>query len=274
MKLKMESSDPPKEDINVFKARVKNHLGIELGTIQKNPGMRSVAKLCLNSLWGKYGQRTNMTQTEYVTKPMDFYKILLNDTHDDINIQFLTKDMVQMNYNLKNQFVDNYNNINIPIAAFTTSHAREMLYRVLDKVGTRVLGYDTDSCWFYEREGENTIKTGDSLGELTDELEGAYFTKWVGTGPKSYSYETSDGDVTCKVKGFTLNYACGQLINGDVMNDIVHDPRKTGTIKKENAITRDAETKTIVNKDQTKTFALGYDKRVVQSNFDTLPYGF
>ena len=35
MKLKMESSAPPDEDINVFKARVKNHLGIKLGTIQE-----------------------------------------------------------------------------------------------------------------------------------------------------------------------------------------------------------------------------------------------
>ena len=215
-----------------------------------------------------------MAQTEYVTEPVDFYKILLNDTHEDINIQFLTKDMVQMNYNLKNQFVDSYNNINIPIAVFTTSHAREMLYGVLDKIGTRVLGYDTDSCWFYEREGENTIPTGDSLGELTDELGGGYITKWVGTGPISYSYETSDGDVTCKVKEFTLNYACGQLINSDVMEEIVHDPSKTVMITKKNAITRDAETKTIVNQDLTKTFSLGYDKRVVQSNFDTLPYGY
>ena len=172
MKLKMESSAPPGEDMDVFKQRVKNHLGIELGEIKYNAGMRQIAKLCLNSSWGKYGQRINQTQTEYVTEPKDFYKILLNETHEDINIQFLNKDMVQMHYNLKDQFVDNYNNINIPIAAFTTSHAREVLYSVLDKLGDRVLGYDTDSCWFYEKAGENTIPTGDSLGELTDELEG------------------------------------------------------------------------------------------------------
>ena len=84
-----------------------------------------------------------------------------------------------------------------------------MLYGVLDKVDTRVLGYDTDSCWFYEQDGENTVPTSDSLGELTDELGGGYITKWVGTGPKSYSYEVSNGDVRCKVKGFTLNYANG-----------------------------------------------------------------
>ena len=121
MKLKMESSTPPNEDMDVFKQRVKNHLGIELGEIKKNPGMWQIAKLCLNSLWGKYGQRINQTQTEYVTKPVDFKKILLNETHEDINIQFLNKDMIQMHYNLKNQFVDNHNNINIPIAAFTST---------------------------------------------------------------------------------------------------------------------------------------------------------
>ena len=170
MKLKMESSEPPKEDITDFKKKVKDHLGIELGDIKYNAGMRAIAKLCLNSLWGKFGQRVNQTQTEYVTEPKDFYKILLNDTNEDINVQFLTKDMIQMQYNLKNQFVDNYNNTNIFVAAFTTAHAREMLYGVLDKLGDQVLGYDTDSCWFVERPGGNTIPTGDSLGELTDEL--------------------------------------------------------------------------------------------------------
>ena len=157
MKLKMDSSKPPKEDIVVFRKKVKDHLGIELGDIKYNAGMRQIAKLCLNSLWAKFDQRVNQTQTEYVTEPKDFYKILLNDTNEDINIQFLTKDMVQMNYNLKDQFVDNYNNTNIFVAAFTTSHAREMLYGVLDKLGDQVLGYDTDSCWYVDRPGGNTI---------------------------------------------------------------------------------------------------------------------
>ena len=135
MKLKMESSKPPKKDLDEFKKEVKEHLDIELGNIKFNGGMRQIAKLCLNSLWGKFGQRVNQTQTEYVTEPKDFYKILLNDTNEDVNVQFLTKDMVQMQYNLKNQFVDNYNHTNIFVAAFTTSHAREMLYGVLDKLG-------------------------------------------------------------------------------------------------------------------------------------------
>ena len=236
--------------------------------------MRSIAILCLNSLWGKFGQRINQTQTEYVTEPKDFYKILLNKTNEDINVQFLTKNMVQMQFNLKDQFVYNYNNTNIFVAAFTTSHAREMLYGVLDKLSDQVLGCDTDSCWYVGRPGGNTIGTGDSLGELTDELGGGYITKWVGTVPKSYAYETNNVDVTCKVKGFTLNYANGLKINGDVMGEVICDPSKTITIEKKGAITRDPKTKTIVNQDQTKTFCLGYDKRVVQDDFDAQPYGF
>ena len=58
------------------------------------------------------------------------------------------------------------------------------------------------------------------------------------------------------------------------MNDIIRDPSKKITIDKKGVITGDAKTKTIVNQDQTKTFSLGYDKRVVQSNFDTVPHGF
>jgi len=36
-------------------------------TVQ-NPGLRSVAKLGLNSFWGKFGQRTNLPNTEIVKR--------------------------------------------------------------------------------------------------------------------------------------------------------------------------------------------------------------
>ena len=44
--------------------------GIRLNkdNIAFNAGLRSVAKLCLNSLWGKLGQKENMGKTEIVTE--------------------------------------------------------------------------------------------------------------------------------------------------------------------------------------------------------------
>ena len=35
-----------------------------------------------------------MKKTEYVTEPSKFYKILLNEKIDDLNIQFINEDMV------------------------------------------------------------------------------------------------------------------------------------------------------------------------------------
>lgn len=281
LKIKMESSKmnfgpnctyKSKEE---FKQKVKEKLGIELGEIKHNPGMRTIAKLCLNSLWGKFGQRVNMTQTKYVTELKEYYKILFNDNIEDLNVTILNEEMVQMNYTLKDQFVDNYNDTNIFIAAFTTSHAREMLYEKLDILGDAVLGYDTDSIWYRDQEGVTpVIETGDSLGDLTDELNGDYITKWTATGPKSYAYTQASGKEVCKSKGFTPNHANSQKINHSTMSKLVDGKISSIQTTRKNAITRNVLTKELVNKDQTKTFACVYNKRVVLENYDTIPYGY
>ena len=43
----------------------KEGVSLNRERIVKNPGMRALAKLCLNSFWGKFGQRLNMRQTEF-----------------------------------------------------------------------------------------------------------------------------------------------------------------------------------------------------------------
>ena len=88
-----------------------------------------------------------------------------------------------------------------------------MLYESLEVVGERSLGFNSDSVGFVEKDGENLLETGDSLGELTDTFSGGWMTDWAGTGPKSYSYKTNSGKVTCKVKRFTLNHKNSKLIN-------------------------------------------------------------
>ena len=186
MKIKLESSSynfKTKEEEDSFKARIKDSLDIDIEKFEFNAGMGSISKLCLNSLWGKFGQRNNMSQTKYVTEVSEFYEILLDDKLDNINFQFINDDMVQMTYNFKDKFVDNSNNTNIYIACFTTSHARLMLYNKLDYLKEKVLYFDTDSI-IYADDGKKTIKTGDMLGDMTDELSGKAITNFVSTGPK------------------------------------------------------------------------------------------
>ena len=45
---------------------------LDNNNITRNPGLRSVAKLCLNSFWGKFGQRSNLPTTEIVESPQRF----------------------------------------------------------------------------------------------------------------------------------------------------------------------------------------------------------
>ena len=279
MKIKMESSELSSnyKSVDEYRSIVKSKLDIKLDEIKFNPGMRSIAKLCLNSLWGKFGQRNNMKKTEYVTEPSKFYKILLNEKIDDLNIQFINEDMVEMTYNLKDQFVDNSKDTNIFIAAFTTSHARLMLYEVLDKLDDTVLGFDTDSCWYIEKENGIKIETGDSLGDLTDELGGHHIVEWCGTGPKSYSYITSNNKYICKVKGFTLNHENSQYINQKSMREIIEGYKKRITTVNEQMIFRNSQTKKIENRYQEKDFRLCYDKRVMkktETGIETFPYGY
>ena len=110
-----------------------------------------------------------MSQTKYMAEVSKFYEPLLNDKLDNINFQFINDDMAQMTYNFKDQFGDNSKNTNIYIACLTTSHARLMLYYKLDYLKEKVLYFDTDSI-IYVNNGAKNIKTGDMLGDITNEI--------------------------------------------------------------------------------------------------------
>jgi DNA polymerase type B, organellar and viral. len=79
MKIKLETS-PWESDFKTCHTTVKNCLGIDLDheNIAPNPGKQAVAKICLNSLCGKFGQRQNMTKPEYVSDAKR-YQILLDN---------------------------------------------------------------------------------------------------------------------------------------------------------------------------------------------------
>lgn len=275
IKIKLETSgweDDFQSEDEYIKA-VKQNQGIHLGKIENNPGKRAVAKICLNSLWGKFGQRQNIGSTEYVTDVKRFYEILLDGKLDNIHINELNENMLQINYKNKDCYVENDFNTNVFIAAFTTANARLRLYEMLDNLGESVVYYDTDSIVYIDN-GCNTVKTGCLLGDWTDELgKDVWIDDWISTGPKSYCYKTNKGNVVCKIKGFTLNYETTEKINSESLNNIIEN--KACKISTQyHRITRDTKTKELVNKIETKEFGFVYDKRVILNNFDTHPFGY
>src|SRR6266576_1613951 len=91
--------------------------------------------------------------------------------------------------------------------------------------------------------------------------------------PKSYYYETNTGKETIKVKGFTLHHKNMEKINGKALEKLVDCEVQNITVKN-TQIKRDVETKNMINKEETKTLSFNLDKRIINKDFDTVPYGY
>ena len=150
--------------------------------------------------------------------------------------EIINDDMDQMTYNFKDQFVDYLKNTDIYIACFTASHARLMLYDKLSYLQEKVLYFDTDSI-IYIDDGPKNVKTGDMLGEMTDELSGKGITNFVSVGPKSYSFRYGNNEEKSAIKGFTINYENSSILKHNSMSKIVKKQIRERTTVNENKIT-------------------------------------
>lgn len=111
--------------------------------IAKNSGLRSVAKLMLNTFWGKFGQNANTTKTKYFDKPEPFMKTVYDLTKIIKAIRFYGENLASVNFLSGTDFVDVLPNTSVVIAAYVTCQARLKLYSYLEKLNERALYMDT-----------------------------------------------------------------------------------------------------------------------------------
>ena len=312
LKLKQEASGWPdsvtsEKDKAQYLSDYKEREGIVLDkeNIKKNPALRSIAKLLLNSFWGKFGEnmRKNKTSFFHESEADQFFQCISNPSKTVKDFYIISDDMIQLTWeDTKNLIPEDYKT-NIFIAAFTTCGARLKLFSLLEMLDRRVLYFDTDSVIFVSRVGDKDPETGSFLGELTNELKkpGDFITEFVSGGPKNYAFKTLLGEQVCKVKGFSFNYKNSKLINFSSMLQLVSNPREkiVNSVKKlklkkrkrkdrqsenevnkvvvtnERKITRQKLKRKLYNRVEQKEYRIVYDKRVLQKDsFDTLPYGY
>ncbi|XP_064645952.1 uncharacterized protein LOC135499220 [Lineus longissimus] len=286
LKQKQEASGWPEwcrteEDKNTYIDDYEKNEGIQLdrGLIGVNPGLRSIAKICLNSLWGKFGQRSNFTKTLYTDNPEEYVKKLTDDSVEVTDVQLVNEEFVLMKFREKDDFIEPCPYTNCVIAAYTTAHARLKLYSELEKLERQVLYFDTDSIIYVvdeTNEQHYNPPLGDYLGDFKDELEGKTIEEFISGGPKNYGYRIKgSGETVCKVRRFTLNYANSQNINFDSMKKLVEALNFSDKITITNPfkIKRRKDFK-IVTVQEEKKYGLVYDKRYLVDDFYTLPFGY
>ena len=254
------------------------HEGILLDKahIHFNAGARSIWKQILNNMWGKLGQRPNRPKVEVVDNPKRYFELFTSARIKVKDVHLVSEELLEVCYEEENEFVQASDRTNVVLAAFTTAQARLKLYNEMIKLGERVCYYDTDSLVYISEPGTYEPILGDYLGQLTSELnDNDHITTFVSAGPKNYAYTTHQGKTVCKVRGFTLNVRTSEQVNFHSMLSMVkgtcteelvtHNPHK---------IVRDTKAKRLKTQSQDKRYKLVYDKRVIASNYDTVPYGY
>ena len=277
-------NDPEEQQKHLDNYYAKEKIQLDPTKIEKNPGLRTLAKMMLNSMWGKFGQKPNKTQVKEFDDPIQFHEFHDSDKYDVRYVSVLTEQRVEVHY--KHQLQDDpvSPNLNIFIACFTTCWARLKLYKQLHKLKERVLYFDTDSVIFKTSSGQRKPDLGEYLGNFKNELnEGDTISEFASGGPKNYGYQTHQGKQECKVRGISLNSEGSKQLNFPILKqnvlDDIQQPLETGTrqtaVRKPYHIVRQAKDYRIQTEERVKQYQLVYSKRVIDpKTFQTYPYGY
>ena len=159
---------------------------------EDNPGLKGVAKLMLNSLYGKFGEHRIKTSFRFL------------DTNSEVQDLAEQDPGYQGMYPLgdgfvgevKNQHSLGVANVNVLIAAHVTDYGMLELNYKLEEMGLNALYHDTDSVTMVwdpaEHGGLSHPITGDHLGQWSDDV-GTTTCTWkrpdlfVSIGKKSYA---------------------------------------------------------------------------------------
>jgi hypothetical protein len=173
LKLKAEASGYPswvrtQDDKDLYINQFYQSEGIRLDedSIRYNAAKRGLAKLFLNSAWGKLTERSNRTQTKLISDPQELYRFLVTPGIEVQDMLFANDDVVWISWRYSSaERVPNLRHTNEVIGAYVTAGARIHLYGYLDKLQDKAIYTDTDSVIFVQPSDEPAlVETGDNLG--------------------------------------------------------------------------------------------------------------
>ncbi|GAB0097539.1 DNA-directed DNA polymerase [Sergentomyia squamirostris] len=291
LKIKQESSGwPAGVESDVAKEEYiqeyldKEGIQLDAAEVRVNKGMRSLAKIVLNSLWGRFIMRDDHAKTKVINNFEDLNKMFSSEDIEICDFYFGGPKQLFVSYKYRYQAdapVNKYGNIGVGIC--TTTNARIKLYSVLSKLGRNLFYCDTDSMIYVVPKGEsNPLECGKFLGELTDEIEdygqGSFIEEFVCCGPKAYGlkiFNPSTNSYKFKVvfKGISMNRNVEQKICFDGLKELVFGEKETIEVEYLDQIMRKKHFQ-IQSGPSRKRAQFTFTKRRCVENQDSLPYGF
>ena len=182
-----------------------------------NKGLEAIAKLCINSPYGKWGYNPSKAKgSRIVTETDDFFKYLCG-AWNEVSINIINDDVAMASVQENNEYTE-HEKSNVYISIFVTAYARLKLYEdALEALGRRVIYFDTDSVIYVSTDGNHIIHpdTTGAMGLWTSETSADdWFVEFVSAGPKTYGLKSYSGRKNVvKSKGFSLHYANQQIFN-------------------------------------------------------------
>uniref|UniRef100_A0A183C0C0 DNA-directed DNA polymerase n=1 Tax=Globodera pallida TaxID=36090 RepID=A0A183C0C0_GLOPA len=286
LKLKIESSGFPDgivtdEQKRIFAAEYMRiyHVQLNLESVKKNPGLRFIAKLMLNSLWGKFSMRNELGSNKVITRPQEFYKLELSA------IVPLSDHAIRVTYKHKKHFAQEHSSSNIVLSLWTTSRARlkllDYMMQIHNTEGAELLYTDTDSVIVKHRRNVVPIQTGEYLGQMSAEYAGYEIKTFICGGAKQYALQMTDQrngqtKYVQKIRGITFDVRNSQALQFEhfkqkVLNFGARGQRPAVFSYDKIQPTRSSQ---IITRELHKRYLPVCQKGVISERLEVFPFGY
>lgn len=197
-KLGATSNDPTEEEKDEIVERLYIQNG-NLGRIRKdkvklNPVLRALAKLYLNSFWGKLAQKKTKSCQMTIYGSQQLLDLIHNPyvLMESCKFREISSGVYKVSFNLKEDYLPSVKHGNLFIGAAVTATARCVLHQKMISIGPeRIIYCDTDSIVF-KYNIIMGILTDVGLGKWTNEYPKYYILQFYGLAPKLYSLKLQE----------------------------------------------------------------------------------
>jgi hypothetical protein len=180
-----------------------------------NKPLRQVIKLMVNNLWGRFSLRNHGLSQVHITRDPAELREFLDARDKDVNsIDELNPQTIMIGYEMKKEWITEHNSSNVVISLFTTSYARLLLLKAMQKVvrspNCVLLYTDTDSLIYSHPEGQNPIELSLHVGGFSDEFPQHRILEATFGGSKQYALllqrlDNGEQEHILKIRGLTLS---------------------------------------------------------------------